>query len=384
MTTLSNTRWSWYHLTPLDVLLFRDCKPFSPGEGSWAKGLFPPLPITVFQSLRSLTIGTDDERAQFEFIGPFLVGPDDQLWVPTPKDLRVFYKHRGDRKTAADHWEKLVQLQPIDPADDTWADIAFAPDALPPLAVPIAGEVDHLGEPRPWMRVEILKCYLAGESLATVTPEDFHKNPWDLQVLPHIQMQSDRRQVCEEKGYFTEVAVRLQSGWKFLVGMNTQLPEAVVRLGGEGHRAVLSHCAGDAVLNELLESKPSTTETIAIAYLLTPGLAEAEGPTPRYAAVPSVWRSAGLVGCATDKPILWGGVSQIRRKQVGQTEEERRMNDPKFAVLPQRAFVSPGTVYVFKSPPPIDTGPLIPDRGTSQQTFKTLNYGKLLWSSRKL
>jgi len=382
MTLLSNLPWSWYHLQPLDVLLFRDCKPFSPGEGSWAKGLFPPMPITVFQALRSLTVGTDQEQAQFEFIGPFLVGPDEQLWVPTPKDLRVFYPERNDRKTAADNWTKLVQLQPIDRDSDAWADIVFASDALPPLVGAIAGEVDHLGEPRPWMRVETLKRYLAGESLEDAKPHDFHRNPWDLQVLPHIQMQSDRRQVCEEKGYFTEVAVRLYSGWKFLVGMSTQLPEAVVRLGGEGHRAMLSHCTGDRVLNELLNPlQPRDQPTGTIAYLLTPGLADLGGEIPRYGAVPSGWRSAGLVGCATDKQILWGGVSQIRRKRAGQTDEERRSNDPTFAVLPQRAFVPPGTVYVFKSPP-IDTGQLIPDRSASQQTFKTLNYGKLLWGTR--
>ena len=382
MTLLSNLPWSWYHLQPLDVLLFRDCKPFSPGEGSWAKGLFPPMPITVFQALRSLTIGTDDEQAQFEFIGPFLVGPDEQLWVSTPKDLRVFYPERGDRKTAADHWTKLIQLQPIDRDSDAWADIVFASDALPPLVGAIAGEVDHLGEPRPWMRVETLKRYLAGESLEDAKPHDFHRNPWDLQVLPHIQMQSDRRQVCEEKGYFTEVAVRLYSGWKFLVGISTQLPEAAVRLGGEGHRAMLSHCTGDRVLNELLNPlQPRDQPTGTIAYLLTPGLADLGGETPCNGAVPSS-RLAGLVGCATDKQILWGGVSQIRRKRVGQTDEERRSNDPTFAVLPQRAFVPPGTVYVFKSPPPIDTGPLIPDRSASQQTFKTLNYGKLLWGTR--
>ena len=382
MTPSSNTSWSWYHLQPLDVLLFRDCKPFSPGEGSWARGLFPPMPITVFQALRSLTVGTDQEQAQFEFIGPFLVGPDEQLWVSTPKDLRVFYPERGDRKTAADNWTKLVQLQPIDRDSDAWADIVFASDALPPLVGAIAGEVDHLGEPRPWMRVEILKRYLAGESLEDAKPHDFHRNPWDLQVLPHIQMQSDRRQVCEEKGYFTEVAVRLYSGWKFLVGMSTQLPEAVVRLGGEGHRAMLSHCTGDRVLNELLNPlQPRDQPTGTIAYLLTPGLADLGGEIPRYGAVPSGWRSAGLVGCATDKQILWGGVSQIRRKRAGQTDEERRSNDPTFAVLPQRAFVPPGTVYVFKSPP-IDTGQLIPDRSASQQTFKTLNYGKLLWGTR--
>ena len=391
MTTLSIPNFLWYHLTPLDILLFRDCKPFSPGEGSWAKGLFPPMPITVFQALRSLTESTHDKK-EFEFIGPFLVGPDDQLWIPTPKDLRVHYLERGDRKTAQDNWTKLVRLQPIDPNDIAWSDMGYAADTLHPLTVSKASEADSLGPPRPWMRIELLQQYLTGESLAkiesTYKTEDgdikpnFHKDPWGLQILPHIQMQSDRRQVCDEKGYFTEVAVRLEQGWKFLVGMDTALPESVVRLGGEGHRALVSQSEGNPILNSLIAQSAPTTEEASIAYLLTPGLADIDGDTPRYGAVPSAWRSAGLIGCATDKPILWGGISQIRRKRPGQTEEERQQNEPRFSVMPQRAFVPPGTVYHFASAPPIDTGQLIPDRGKSQNMFQTLNYGILLWSSR--
>ena len=40
----------WYTIDPIDLLLMREAKPFSPGDGSWAKGQFPPLPITVFQA----------------------------------------------------------------------------------------------------------------------------------------------------------------------------------------------------------------------------------------------------------------------------------------------------------------------------------------------
>lgn len=384
-------QWSWYHLTPLDILLFRDCKPFSPGEGSWAKGLFPPMPITVFQALRSLT-ESHDEKKEFEFIGPFLVGPDEQLWIPTPKDLRVYYPKRGDRKTALDNWTKLVRLQPIDPNSPAWSDIICATDTLWPLTVSNASDSDSLGPPRPWMRIELLQQYLSGESLTEIEPTykteegndkpNFHKDPWGLQVLPHIQMQTDLRQVREENGYFTEVAIRLEQGWKFLVGMDTHLPEAAVRLGGEGHRAFVSHSEGNSVLNHLISQSASTAKDSSVAYLLTPGLADIDGEIPRYGSVPSAWKSSGLVGCATDKSILWGGISQIRRKQPGQTEEERQHNEPRFAVMPQRAFVPPGTVYIFSGPPPIDTGPLIPDRGKSQNMFKTLNYGILLWSSR--
>jgi CRISPR-associated protein Cmr3 len=54
--------------------------------------------------------------------------------------------------------------------------------------------------------------------------------------MPHIQMKSGERQVKEEEGYFTEVAVRLHSGWKLVAGMSHKLEKTeVVRLGGEGH-----------------------------------------------------------------------------------------------------------------------------------------------------
>lgn len=36
----------WYVIEPLDILLFREAKPFSPGEGAWAKSIFPPVPTT--------------------------------------------------------------------------------------------------------------------------------------------------------------------------------------------------------------------------------------------------------------------------------------------------------------------------------------------------
>lgn len=39
----------WYVIEPLNVLLFRESKPFSPGAGSWAKGLFPHYLLQYFK-----------------------------------------------------------------------------------------------------------------------------------------------------------------------------------------------------------------------------------------------------------------------------------------------------------------------------------------------
>jgi CRISPR-associated protein (Cas_Cmr3) len=44
----------WYTLTPLDVLLFRDAKPFTPGERAWAGGNFPPTGHAISGAIRSI------------------------------------------------------------------------------------------------------------------------------------------------------------------------------------------------------------------------------------------------------------------------------------------------------------------------------------------
>ncbi|MCG8365348.1 MAG: hypothetical protein MJA27_18720, partial [Pseudanabaenales cyanobacterium] len=145
----------WFRITPLDVLLFREAKPFSPGEGAWAKGLFPPMPITVFQAMRSLLghrenghLSTETERKQarnLEFLGPFLQDPDGNLWFATPKDLvGVRTRHsaeeeepKPDQQQASDQWEVLRRLEPYSPEDDGYAfGFSTAPMVSPKLESP--------------------------------------------------------------------------------------------------------------------------------------------------------------------------------------------------------------------------------------------------------
>jgi CRISPR/Cas system CMR-associated protein Cmr3 (group 5 of RAMP superfamily) len=44
----------WYTLTPLDILLFRDAKPFTPGERAWAGSVFPPNGHAIAGAIRGV------------------------------------------------------------------------------------------------------------------------------------------------------------------------------------------------------------------------------------------------------------------------------------------------------------------------------------------
>lgn len=382
-----------YVIEPPGVLLFREPKPFSPAEGSWAKGIFPPLPTTVFQALRSsIDINKDENKRRFEFIGPFLLyeepGREPELWLPTPKDLLCtnINVDNNNEEEEPTKWNRLVCLQPLDRTSEMWSSLGFdleffGENGLTPMIPPPASTeetVDNLnqrskyeyisGRPEPWIKASALIKYLQGEKLTDAT--DFHSNPWSLQILPHIQMEPDKRQVKAKEGYFTEVAVRLHSHWKLVAGIDVQIKDTTVRLGGEGHRALVSQLDELPIWNELQSFRKASPNSNK-AYLLTPGLAQSHSTKMIYGVFPHSWKEQ-LLGCVSDRPIIWGGKSVY----------------PKTPMLPQRAFVPPGTVYRFQRDyQEFDESfkqclhKVLPSQGGKWlQTLQSLNYGILLWS----
>ncbi|MBW4629039.1 MAG: CRISPR-associated protein [Brasilonema octagenarum HA4186-MV1] len=379
----------WYILQPLDVMLFREAKPFVPGEGSWAKGQFPPLPSTVFQALRSHLQNQLKER-NLKFIGSFLLDEKGTLWLPTPKDLQAVRIQTANEpreyssKEFVDNWDRIVRLEPAN-INPSWEHLCFDTQELPPMVSPLLKDREYIcGKPYPWIKAEALSQYLAGEN--PKNQNDFHPNPWGVQILPHIHMNSDTRQVRNEEGYFTEVAIRLKPGWRLVAAMSgEQLPETVVRLGGEGHQAVVfpleksQHWEYFRQQWKNLEQHETPNQTSQTAYLLTPGLAQAQDNAPIYGVYPCSWLEQ-LRGCVSDRPLSFGGVS-IWRKDEDKTGTPSR---ERFALTPQRAFVPPGTVYLFKNNlPEHHTALLPPGESNWLRTFTQLNYGKLLWGIRK-
>ena len=388
-----------YAIDPLDVLLFREAKPFLPGEGAWAKGLFPPMPITVFQALRSALEYYQNKDRNLEFIGPFLLDADNTLWLPTPKDLLCVRATKNnaeatedkckkidnvenneeDFKNASKNWDRITHLVSVEDDPDIWESISFSSEVVKPMVPPELENREFIcGRPESWIKAETLIRYLRCEN--NYKPEDFHSDPWKAQVLPHIQIESGTRQVKDEDGYFTEVAMRLKPGWKLVAGMSGKnLKErTVVRLGGEGHRAIVTPI--ELPIWQELKTYYQPKQESNFAYLLTPGLAQV-GDEPTYGVYPQYWEEK-LKGVVSDRAILWGGVSKVSRRSIN--SEQRQ--EAEFALLPQRAFIPPGSVYLFRDTLPKNQEVLPVNKAGEQKdwliTFKQLNYGKLLWGTR--
>ncbi|APB32481.1 CRISPR-associated protein [Gloeomargarita lithophora Alchichica-D10] len=372
----------WYTIDPIDILLFRESKPFSPGEGSWAKSLFPPMPITVFQALRSLLPYRENHKQHdLEFIGPFLLNEQETLWFPTPKNLMaICHKVNNDQevpednlKDTADTFQKTTRLTPA--SGNSWHHIQHpgSPTIKPMIPPELSGDEFICGRPKPWIRATALRDYLQGKNPSHSS--DFENNPWDIQVLPHINMQIGMRQVEEKASYFTEVAVRLRPGWKLVAGLSVGHLQGVVRLGGEGHRVLVTPLISLHQWDDLMSySQPDSAN---FSYLLTPGLAQSEIDQPVYGVYPVSWTEY-LAGIASDRAILWGGISSIQRVNSMTGEKSQ---DKEFALLPQRAYVPPGTVYVFHGNKPPPNRQLLPTESKQRETFQKLNYGTLLWGN---
>jgi CRISPR-associated protein Cmr3 len=412
---ISSIQWHWYTLEPVDLLLFRDSRPFLPGEGSWAKGLFPPMPSTVFQALRTLLPRLDyddpnrDQKRNYDFIGPFLLqetmGSKPILWLPTPKDLLGVFSRSFNEIDEEEHnyrqWKRTIRLQPLNLNDPNWEFIEFDNKVFPnggivPM-VPLTGfgqdknsntldpQAEFIGNPPPpWIKAEVLAAYLKGVNPSSL--EDFHDDPWSIQVLPHIRLKSDQRQAFEEDGYFTEVAIRLNPGWKILAGLHggeaesETVPSGIVRLGGEGHHAIVDQLKVKPHGLELFspsDFKKQEKGSHNIAYLLTPGLAQVDLLEPIYGIYPHSWR-IHLKGCVSDRPILWGGISTFQKKPKDPNATASK--EPKSSSFqPQRAYVAPGTVYHFRDSGISETH-LLPDGDSNWlRTLKKLNYGTLIW-----
>ena len=80
----------------LDTLFFRDGKPFTMGEDTWANGVFPPYPSVIYGALRSAYFShhlnelkkanNDDDPTRDLKIKGFYILADNKAYLPLPND----------------------------------------------------------------------------------------------------------------------------------------------------------------------------------------------------------------------------------------------------------------------------------------------------------
>ncbi|NJL47734.1 MAG: CRISPR-associated protein Cmr3 [Leptolyngbyaceae cyanobacterium SM2_5_2] len=356
----------WYTLTPLDVLLFRDAKPFTPGERAWAGSVFPPNGHALAGAIRGLL----QTRQQINLKGPFLCHAG-QLHFHRPLN------YVGDHPLVPVAW-LLPQLKMM------W-DQQMPMPLMTEEGQALEQEKADSGKLRQFLTYNQVLKLLQHKPLTEedwLCPEGVDPQPWTVESRPHNAIEPGQRTVKDSDGYFVENAIRLHSGWSIAISLDhdthTQLQTlgipATMRLGGEGHRALLERCSGLDKQWQTIQTLSGTNfyrQERALAYLVTPGVFErTRNGVATCRAWPWEWQLAHapnknqtpgpLVSVATDRPVP---ISSRRR-------------DGNDSVPAPQVFAAPhGSVYYLERPKELHQDN--PDHKSYK--WRQLGYSELLW-----
>lgn len=380
----------WYTLTPLDILLFRDAKPFTPGERAWAGSVFPPNGHAMAGALSAFFDLKKGDKLELK--GPFLCYNYQNLYFPRPLGF--------DKKTA------LVPLAWVNHPlkNQVMYDRTLPSPLVRPIGAPPDDNDDDLesqaGCPtserkkyRQFLPFEVVKTYLdesiilpaSWETNADIAGED---KPWIVETRSHNALESGTRQVKSEDGYFVENAVRMKAGWSLAIGLDRKIENPVTfRLGGEGHRVILEpqpHLGWQWDELQKLSQRNYETGGKSLAYLVTPGAFERKHSNGQVLcrAWPWEWdlaepenrqaRRGELVSVATDKAVA---ISCRFRD-----EENKSIPAPQIFTAP------PGSVYYLNQPQSLfqDNPPPTKDgKPNPIKVWRQLGYSELFWINYK-
>ncbi len=293
----------------LDTLFFRDGKPFSWGEETWADGIFPPYPSTIYGAIRSLwfsenikelrqanTPGDPTKRIR---INGIFIKRQDTLYCPLPLDLVKNKEEKEDKIFLLNLLKHSVFITNLN------RNFQF-----------LTTNVDKVENPEGFIRFSHLKKYLLGilpQKISFLPKKEFYQSE------PKIGIARNSQTHTSEEGKLYRVnMVRLKEGVTLVVDIERdglKLPESgFKKLGAEGKIVVFKFIARDEIKKLTGEIKAKLKEEIEKTkrfklYLLTPAIFK-KGylPEESYEGL-----KLKLVSCACGKPIYIGGFD-IKRK----------------------------------------------------------------------
>lgn len=311
-------------LDPLDTLFFRDGRPFSMGDDSYAQGIFPPLPSTVLGALRShwisLKIGSNqadlDELAgearkiELHYFGLAFGG---EPIFPAPLDL--FQEDEQIRPMKLMSKKDLISSCP-----DEVSHLFFAETSE--KTAPVAGD---------FLETEAMKNYLAGNAQKGLSIKNLNATSLHREFKIGIGRSRETNRTNDGQ-LFRLLANRMEDGFgeeealSFLIklhGFDVALTNhAVLPLGGE-RRSV----AVKSIQSFEIPACPTLNNEYFKIVLLTPAPVGAWYPKDFIAQ-----NGLEFVAAAIGRPVLVGGWD-YKEKQ------------PKL----MRRAVTAGSVFLFKA-----------------------------------
>jgi CRISPR-associated protein Cmr3 len=332
----------WVRIEPLDVLLFRESKPFSAGENLRAMGQFPPTPLPLIGALRNQMLaklkvpiheytqkakeavaeneyepfsklGRPDDLGPLEMMGPFLVS-EGSIYLPLPKDLLISEKFKGT--TFYLHAE-----------ENNWP-LQFSP---PHCSLTLSSPKPALEAPEEgYLPGQYLKDYLLEDPQKLISREPIVENE------PRLGIQLSSTRTAEFGQIYMVCFSRMGDQSAFLVNLKSRegnekelLPrEGFLALGGESRVAYFRIVEEEEIPSPLnQEAQEEQKESLIDLFagkrrfkilLLTPAIFEngwlpdgVQGTGQTWEPIPGV--TGTLKAAAVGKPQVVGGWDLVKR-----------------------------------------------------------------------
>ncbi|MEZ2320592.1 MAG: type III-B CRISPR module-associated Cmr3 family protein [Microcoleus sp.] len=364
---------NWYTITPLDILLFRDAKPFTPGERAWASSTFPPNGHTIAGALRKLL----GDKIDLQITGPFLCR-DETLYFSRPIGfvgsiplVPLEWDKNSNLHQAL--WDKQQPCPLVKPSDCNKED---------------EGKDAEIGNYkfREYLRFTIVQNYLESGKInrGDWLTEDKTKTelePWLVETRSHNAIQEGTRQVKDADGYFVENAIRLKEGWSLAIGLDQAIETpAIIQLGGEGHRAILQRV--EALDNQWQKLQDLSQENFSkggksIAYLVTPGVFERRESKDKRLSICSAWPSEWKLAHAVNSNQTIGPLVSVSTASALPINcRIRDKNAPEKSIPAPQVFAArPGSLYYLNQPQEL----FQEETETKVHVWRQLGYSELLW-----
>ena len=379
----------WYKLTPLDILMLRDGKPFSPQERAWAGSVFPPNGHTIAGALRGL-LG----KETFNIVGPFLCyeNTENTLYLPRPLGFvksTALVPLKWETKSHINNalWDETQPCPLVKPHNAKDEDEEDEKDEEKINSLQKCEESSEV-KFRQYLPYCVVKNYLeTGEinkdhwQVVDGTHED---KPWTIETRSHNSIEPGTKQVKDADGYFVENAIRLHQNWSFAIGINHEITTpATIRLGGEGHRVIVESCPELGEQWQELQKISSDNfnhHDKSIAYLVTPGVFERPHTDKHQQRMnlcrPYPWewkiKDGNFVSMSTDRPVPIS--CRIRDEK----------DNTKSIPAPQVFAAPPGSLYYLNKPQGLfQDQEKVERNGDNKDNYvnnwRKLGYSEMLW-----
>lgn len=308
----------WIKIVPNDTLFFRSGRPFSLGSETWADGIFPPYPSTIYGALRTFflfhrgtlkffnEVGYDDigspcRKGKMKIVGPVLIDNDGYPLFRCPFDL---VKVKGSRES------KIILLKRIKKPK-----IYFSDDNIEEIL--LHKGMDTVKESKEYLDDITLIEYLKG-----IKKEFQFRSEERLYTLENkIGIARDRATLASKDGHLYRIPmIRLKECSGFIVKIDgvSEIPErGVFQLGAEG-KTVKYETISENPLKELENINFELQDGIFKLYFATPAIFK-KGWIPEWIDENSLkGEKEGikiqLIACAIGKYVRIGGWDMAKRR----------------------------------------------------------------------